>query len=194
MRELDPAGSAVADVCTGSGALAVAAALAGARRVLAVDVSRRAMLATRLNAALNRCAVEARRGELLNALGEERFDLILSNPPYVPAATDALPRHRSTTPLDGGRDGRALIDPICVGAASHLTPGGSVLLVHSSVCGVEETCALLRASGLESSVLHRVSGSLGPVMQARAPMLRERGLLDPGEKEDLAVVCGRALL
>ena len=84
------AGAKLADLCTGSGALAVAAARAGAASVLAVDVSLRSTLAARLNAALNGCRLRVRRGDLIGALGEERFDVIVSNPPYVPALTDAL--------------------------------------------------------------------------------------------------------
>ena len=62
-----PGGDAL-DVCTGSGALAIAAALGGARSVTAVDVSRRAVLAARLNARLNGVRVDARRGDLLAAV------------------------------------------------------------------------------------------------------------------------------
>ena len=122
------------------------AARAGARSVLAVDISRRAVLVTLVNASLNRCAVSVRRGDLIDALDGLRFDLIACNPPYVPAATDALPRHRATTALDGGRDGRALIDRVCVQARAHLEPGGSLLLVHSSVCDPTRTVAPLGLS------------------------------------------------
>jgi release factor glutamine methyltransferase len=192
MRAAEVKGRRVADLCTGSGALAIAAARAGAAEVLAVDVSRRAVLATRINARLNGCSVRPRRGDMFAALAGERFDVILSNPPYVPAATDALPRHRTTTPLDGGRDGRALVDRICREGPRHLRERGSLLLVHSSVCGVQETCERLRAQGLDACVVARVRGPLGPVLRARAPMLRARGLLGQADEEELVVIHGRA--
>src|SRR5215211_9108901 len=69
-------GGTALDVCTGSGAVAIAAAQAGARSVTAVDVSRRALLAVRLNARLNGVRVEARRGSLLDAVPGRRFDMI----------------------------------------------------------------------------------------------------------------------
>ena len=72
---------AVLDVCTGSGALAVSAALAAARSVTAVDVSRRALATVQLNARLNGVRVRTRRGALLEAVPGETFDLIVSNPP-----------------------------------------------------------------------------------------------------------------
>lgn len=190
MRSEHLAGKTVADLCCGSGPLAIVAALEGARRVVATDISLRAVLATRLNAAINRCDVEARRGDMFAALGDERFDLLVSNPPYVPAETDVLPRHRSSTPLDGGRDGRALIDRICRAAAAHLRPGGSVLLVHSSVCAEESTCAMLEQNGLKPSVSGRHRGRLGPVLQARSALLRARGLLGESDEEELIVIRG----
>jgi release factor glutamine methyltransferase len=185
-------GTTVADLCTGSGALAIVAAQAGAARVVAVDVSRRAALAARVNARINAradgCRVEVRRGDLFGALRGERFDVIVCNPPYVPAATDALPRHRPTTPLDGGTDGRALLDRLCREAPAHLRRGGTLLIVHSSVCGVEKTCERLAERHLEARVVTRVNGPLGPVLRARAPMLRARGLLGERDEEELVVV------
>ena len=189
--ELAP-GDSVADLCSGSGALAIAAARHGAGDVLAVDVSRRAALAARVNARLNGCSVRMRRGDLIEALLSERFDLIVSNPPYVPAQTDELPLHRSTTPLDAGRDGRALLDRICRAAPRHLRAGGRLLVVHSSVCGVSRTCEMLGEGGLEADVLVRARGPLGPVLRARAPMLRAQGLLGAREEEELVVIRGRA--
>lgn len=192
MLEEDLRGAAVADLCTGSGALAVAASLEGAARVVAIDVSLRAVLAAKLNARANGCRIVARHGDLHEALREERFDVIVANPPYVPAPTEALPRHRSTTPLDGGRDGRAVLDRVCELAASHLRPGGALLLVHSSVCDEQQTCSLLREQGLEAAVAARSRGPLGPVLRSRAAMLRERGLLGEADEEELVVVRARA--
>jgi len=185
-------GAAVADLCTGSGVLAIAAARAGAKSVVAVDVSLRAILATAINARLNGCPVQTRHGDLFGALGDDRFDAITCNPPYVPALTDDLPRHRSTTALDGGRDGRAILDRVCREAPAHLRPGGALLLVHSSVCGVRETCELLRRGGLEDEVLLSVRGPLGPVLAARAQMMRQRELLGRADEEELVVIRGRA--
>lgn len=192
LAELEPRGRAVADLCAGSGAIAIAAAQLGAARVVAADVSFRAVLAARLNAAANGCRIEVRHGDMLGALDGERFDVIVANPPYVPAASDALPRHRATTPLDGCRDGRALIDRICAGAPAHLAPGGSLLIVHSSVCDEARTRAAMEQQGLSASVAARERGPLGPVLRARAPMLRERGLLGAEDVEEVVVVHGRA--
>jgi release factor glutamine methyltransferase len=191
MRSQRIAGAKVADLCTGSGALAIVAARAGAERVVAVDISLRSTVAARGNARLNGCSVEVRRGDLFESLDGERFDMIVCNPPYVPAETDALPRHRATTALDGGRDGRLILDRVCREAPAHMGPDSSLLLVQSSVCGVQETCERLEAQSLQVQIVTRARGPLGPVLRARAPMLRERGLIGEGETEELVVIRAR---
>ncbi len=191
-QELPP-GAAVLDLCTGSGALAVAAALHGAGQVTAVDVSRRAVLCARLNARLNGVRVRAVRGDLLGAVPGERFDAIVSNPPYVPASTDELPTRGPERAWDAGRDGRVLLDRICADVPAHLKPGGTVLLIHSDVCGTEETVRRLEAGGLEADVIARRRGPLGPLLTARAQELEAAGRLRPGQRdEELVIVRGRA--
>ena len=166
-------GARVADLCTGSGLLAVAAAREGAAAT-AVDVSRRALLTARLNARLNGVRVRALRGDLLGPLDGERFDVIASNPPYVPATTGGRA-------WAGGPDGRAFIDRICDEAPGRLRRGGCLLLVHSSINGEAETLERLTARGLHAEVVARRRGPLGPLM-------RERVQLD---EEELLVVRGR---
>lgn len=190
--ELRP-GASVADVCTGSGVLAVSAAMAGAAKVTAVDVSRRAAMTARLNARLNGVSVRALRGDLLEPVAGERFDLIVSNPPYVPAADDELPTSGPQRAWDAGRDGRALLDRICAQAPEHLQPGGTLLLVHSSVCGADRTVKMLSERGLAAEVASRTRGPLGPLLSARAATLEQHGLLEPGAREeDVVVIRGRA--
>ena len=189
-RELSP-GARVADICTGSGVLAVTAALHGAGAVSATDCSRRAVWSARLNARLNGVAVVAVRGDLLTPLGARQFDLIVSNPPYVPAENDDLPSRGAARAWDAGRNGRALIDRLCDEAPAHLRPGGALLLVHSSVCGERSTIERLRSRGLETEVMARRRGALGPILAARARALQERGLLPPGEVEEIIVIRAR---
>ena len=121
-----------------------------------------------------------------------RFGLVVSNPPYVPAATAALPRHGKARCWDAGPDGRALLDRICAAVPDVLAPDGTVLLVHSSVCDAAVTVAALHHAGLAARELARITVPFGPVMHARARMLEARGLVAHGQRsEELVVVEGR---
>jgi release factor glutamine methyltransferase len=183
----------VLDVFTGSGALAVAAALAGARDVAAVDISRRAVLNARLNAALNRVRVRAMRGDLFAPVAGARFDLILANPPYIPSASDRLPSRGAARAWDAGIDGRALLDRLCAEVGPRLLPGGAVLIVQSELAGERATLDLLKEEGLAAEVLARRRGPLGPIVRSRAEMLERRGILEPGQgSEELLVIAGIA--
>lgn len=186
-RERLTAGATVLDVCTGSGILAITAALCGAASVTAVDVSRRAVLAARLNGRLNGVRVNAIRGDLFGPVAGRRFDLIVSHPPYVPSASDALPERGPARAWDAGTGGRAFIDRICARVAGHLEPGGALLLLHSSFCSEEKTTAALTAQGLAVRVVMRHRGPLGPLGRARAPVMRERGLLTDADTEEILI-------
>jgi release factor glutamine methyltransferase len=182
-----PAGARVLDVCTGSGLMAVTAALCGARAT-ALDVSRRAVLCAALNARLNGVRVRALRGNLLEPVRGERFDAIVSNPPYLPAQDEALPARGAARAWDAGRDGRAILDRLCAQAPGHLAPGGVILLVHSALCGTEATLGALRSAGLAAEVAERHRGTLGPLLRARAPALEARGLLARGQRDEEVVI------
>jgi release factor glutamine methyltransferase len=191
-EEVIGARASVLDVCTGSGVLAVCAARRGARAVTAVDVSRRAVMTARVNARLNGVRLRAVRSDLFSQLGGERFDVIVSNPPYVPAPTDELPARGPQRAWDAGRDGRLILDRLLEEAPAHLRPGGVLLVVHSEVCGVDATRAAMERAGMTVDVALRQRGPLGPLMSARVRHLEERGLLPPGRRhEDVLVLRGR---
>lgn len=121
----------VLDLCTGSGCLAVLAAQSFPRaRVDATDLSRGALAVARRNVANHRLRSRVRllRSDLMSDLGASRYDLIVSNPPYVDAASmRSLPReyrHEPRLALAGGRDGLELVCGIIEQAPEHLQPDG----------------------------------------------------------------------
>lgn len=183
-----PRGARVLDVGTGTGALAVAASRAGAVEVTAVDVSRRAVLAARLNTSMRRLPVRVERGDVLAAAGSRRFDVILANPPYVPSDRSRPPERGGSRAWEAGTDGRALLDPLCDKGAQLLAAGGTLLFVHSELCGVSRTLDRLREWGLKASVVARRSERFGPVMRGRTGLLEERGIILPGQRDEQLVV------
>jgi release factor glutamine methyltransferase len=182
------ADTSVLDVCTGSGIVAASAARAGASRIVAVDVSRRALLCAAVN---GHGRVRPRRGDLLEAVGTERFDVIASNPPYVPCPDEALPTRGLRRAWDAGLDGRVLLDRLIATAPAHLSPGGALIVTHSTIIGEKETVDRMRAAGLEPEVIERVPGELGPLMRSRRDHLVRQGLLAPSQDtEEVLVIRG----
>lgn len=181
-------GARVLDVGTGSGFLGVAAARAGAGSVVGIDVSRRAVLTARLNAWLRRIPMRVHLRDLQEFVPDRAFDVIIANPPYVPSR-DVRPPHRGRARAwDSGHDGRALLDPLCERAPELLTPDGTMLLVHSALCGVDETLRRLRRSGMRPSVVSRVRQPFGPVLGSRTDWLESVGLITRGQRDEELVV------
>jgi ribosomal protein L3 glutamine methyltransferase len=124
----------VLDLCTGSGCLAVLAARAFPNAAIdAVDISGDALEVAARNIAdydLEDC-VSLHRGDLFKLLAGQRYDLIISNPPYVDAqGMAALPRECRAEPklaFDGGTDGLDIVRRILNEAGQHLTPQGGLL-------------------------------------------------------------------
>lgn len=130
-------GERVLDLCTGSGALAVAlAALRPGIRVAAGDISPLAAALARENAARCGVSVDVRLGDLFAPFRGETFDMIVSNPPYIPAGQLAglqeEVRREPALALDGGADGLDFYRRIIAEAPRYLAPGGWLLLEFGS--------------------------------------------------------------
>jgi len=126
----------VADLGTGSGAIALAIATERPHcRLIATDNAAAALAVARANAIrLGIAKVEFRHGEWLKPLAGMRFDVIVSNPPYVrandPHLTQGDVRFEPESALVAGADGLDAIRRIAVDALSCLRPGGWLLLEH----------------------------------------------------------------
>ena len=119
------------DLCTGSGCLAVLAALEFPHaRTDAADLSAAALRVAAINIKQHKLGkrVRAIRSDLFSSIRQKTYDLIVSNPPYVTARSmKKLPReyrHEPTLALAAGNDGLALVHRILAQAKNHLTPGG----------------------------------------------------------------------
>lgn len=124
---------ALLDLCAGSGCVGLSlASLAPNARITLADISPEALEVARANQKDLGVKAELRQGDLFSAVGKERFDIIASNPPYIPTgALSGLQREVRFEPriaLDGGADGLDFYRRIAEGAADHLNPGGAIFL------------------------------------------------------------------
>lgn len=181
-------GRRVLDICTGSGVLALEAARLGAREVLAFDLCPAAVECASGNAAASGLPVEVRLGTLQDAVQHGPFDLVVTNPPYVPSTLPPA----GTGPdraWDAGADGRVVLDELCALAPGLIAPGGALLLVQSEFSAPRQTVQVLTDSGFIAHTAARQMIDFGPVMTARAGELEASGLLEPGRRtEELVVI------
>ena len=127
-----PEGGRVLDLCTGSGVLGITLALERRARVVATDLSPAALEVARENARALGAEVTFLEGDAFEPLAPgETFEVIVSNPPYVPTGELAgLQREVQREPrlaLDGGADGLAVLRRIVAGAPARLVPGGALV-------------------------------------------------------------------
>lgn len=137
LARLAPA-DACLDLGTGSGAIAVTVACQRPQaRVVATEADAGALRVARANAERHQCAhrIEFLHGSWYEPVGDRRFDVIVSNPPYVAAGDPHLERgdlrfEPRAALTDGSPDGLGSIRAIVAGAAAHLKPRGWLLLEH----------------------------------------------------------------
>jgi release factor glutamine methyltransferase len=186
-------GSRVADLCTGSGVVAIAASEQGATEITAFDICPRAVHCSRANAAAAGVEVAVHLGSWARGVEFGPYDLVVCNPPYVPhdPSIDGAQLPSTIGPSrawDAGYDGRMVLDPLCKAATELLADGGTMLLVQSEFAGPRQTLARLASSGLDAEVIARQWIPFGPVLSSRAQWLEDTGRLEPGRREEELLV------
>lgn len=186
-------GAKVADLCTGSGVVALAAAQADAAEVAAFDICPAAVAHARRSATAAGANLAVHRGSWARAREFGPFDLVLANPPYVPQApvddTDDIPADAGPAQAwNAGADGRSVLDPMCTAAPHLLAEGGTMLIVHSECSNAEQTVTALRSEGLAADIVAQQMIPFGPVMSARADWLMSVGLLPHGATMERIIV------
>ena len=147
----DGASLSLLDLGTGSGAVAISVALARPTvRVVATDLSETALALAQKNAQQLEARIQFWRGNWYEALpAEGRFDVIVSNPPYIalndPHLAQGDLRFEPVGALTDGADGLTALRQIIAGASQHLITGGWLWLEHGYEQGEEVTQLLLRA-------------------------------------------------
>jgi len=155
------------DLGTGSGCIVVSLAhQAPHARFIALDLSPDALEVAERNAAKHGVSgrIEFRRGDLFGVLAEtDRFDLIVSNPPYIPPTEIAelaveVRDHEPRIALDGGPDGLAFYRRIAADAGRHLNPGGRVLVEIGHTQADAVTSLFLQAGWAAAALTKDLAG------------------------------------
>ena len=159
LRSLKKENLTALDLCTGSGAIAVTIKHECPQVcVIASDLSRAALSLATQNAQANHADVRFLQGDLWEPLKGMTFDLILSNPPYIPTADcDTLQAEVMREPrmaLDGGTDGLDFYRRIADEAVAHLNAGG-LIAVELGIGEAEDVARLFENAGLTDAVIRK---------------------------------------
>jgi release factor glutamine methyltransferase len=151
------------DMGMGSGVLLATLGLLGVKRLVGVDIDPEAVKATGGLLQSLGLADRARllRGSLWEPIGDERFDVIVTNLPHFAASEPSDPDHTPYWSM-GGPNGRQLIDPFLDGLGSHLADDGMAFMTHNVFSGVAETAERLRRQGLKARPVLATAAILHP--------------------------------
>jgi release factor glutamine methyltransferase len=144
-------GDLVLDVGTGSGYVAATVAETTGARVIGSDLNPHACRRAR------EAGVEAVRADLLAPFRDGAFDLVVFNPPYLPTAEDEERDDWMERALSGGESGREVVDPFLDTVRRVLAPDGTVLLLVSSLTGIDAVRDRARDDGLTTRVVSEES-------------------------------------
>lgn len=121
----------VLDLCTGSGCIAITIAKLTNAQVIAIDINESALQMARINAEHLNAKVQFFKSDLFESLGEQKFDIIVSNPPYIKSSEIPTLEVADFDPhlaLDGGADGLNFYRRIALEAPKYLTANGKIFL------------------------------------------------------------------
>ncbi|GAA3121329.1 methyltransferase [Streptomyces goshikiensis] len=152
----DLAGVNALDIGAGSGLYSVALLAAGAERVTALDINPASATQTAVNVMAN--GLDSTRltcvtSPLEEYTPDERFDLVITNPPHLPYDPSYARKDGLETALVARRGGRAVYDSVVERVDTLLAPGGTLLMAHSSLADIPRTVTELTRGGFEAETL-----------------------------------------
>ncbi len=155
-RAPDLKGVHALDIGAGSGLYSVALLAAGAERVTALDINPASAAQTVVNVVIN--GLDATRlncvtSPLEEYTTDEKFDLVITNPPHLPYDPSYARDDGLETALVARRGGRAMYDAVVERMDTLLAPGGILLMAHSSLADISRTVKEFAARGYESDTL-----------------------------------------
>lgn len=154
----------VLDMCTGSGCIAVALKLMCPEAIFtACDISEKALDIARENARINGADMKFVQGDLFENLNGEKYDLIVSNPPYVTAGeyetlSPEIRDHEPEGALTAGEDGLDIYRRLIPEAKEHLLPGGYLLMEIGCAQGIPVRNLLEKAGFKDVKIIKDLAG------------------------------------
>jgi release factor glutamine methyltransferase len=169
LKEAEP-GMRILEVGTGSGFVSA---------VLQANIKGIYLVATEINPHAASCArancVEVIRTDLFRGIRpekpENRFDLILFNPPYLPTSKDEKVPGWLNYAFDGGLSGRETLDRFLDEVKDYLKPGGKILVLISSITGLENVREKMKCLGFKVDIVEREKVSFEELMVVRGILL-----------------------
>lgn len=155
-------GKKVLDICTGSGAIALAIKANSSATVTASDISDKAIIKAKENAERNGLEVEFIISDLFEAFKGRKFDVITANPPYIkssdiPSLQAEVRDYEPMLALDGGSEGMDIIGRIIDQAGNYLSDDG-VLLMEVGIGQSERSVELLQEKGYRTEIIKDLEG------------------------------------
>ncbi|HSB46853.1 MAG TPA: HemK2/MTQ2 family protein methyltransferase [Candidatus Bilamarchaeum sp.] len=144
----------ILEIGCGSGIASLSAALAGpGNKVLGLDINPEAVECARANAKANKITNALfMESDLFSAVPKRKFDAILFNPPYLPTGETERVAGPVNAAFDGGKDGRKVVGKFLLEFDRFLRPGGTLLLVQSSLNDLEKTKKALAKLGYGTEI------------------------------------------
>jgi release factor glutamine methyltransferase len=159
----------VLDMGTGNGIQAISAFKAGAKKVLAVDIDDESVKTARKNAINHNALIDFRNSDLFSNIREnEKFDIIIFNPPYLPYD----PNLPSEQDISGGEVGNELSIEFLKQARTHLNEKGFILLICSSVSDPFQVFAEAKAMGYKYRILEDLTLNMETLYCVRFKLVR----------------------
>lgn len=149
--ETIPSDSLVLDVGTGSGYVGATVAAETNARVIGADLNPHAVRQA------SERGIEVVRGDLVAPFRDASFDVVLFNPPYLPTEPEEAGDDWMELALSGGESGREVVDPFLRRVGRVLVPEGFVLLLVSTLTGVDDVVGVAAEQGFSAAVLEEQS-------------------------------------
>lgn len=169
-------GESVLDIGTGSGLLALSLSPI-AKKVVGIDIDSNSIECSIFNAKINNIKnCDFIEGDLFNSVGEEKFDLIIANLPHIPTSSDDTSIDFVGRCVNGGEDGRRVLDQFLKHVSFYIKPTGRIQIVQSELANISKTIDLLSNQGFNVVISASKDEPFGRTVRERVDWYKKMGI------------------